>query len=396
MATPEQPAALDGIRILDFTQMMLGPLCTQTLADLGADVIKVERPGKGEWMRGMPMIGEFVGGDSAAFHAFNRNKRAITADLKHPKAREALLELAKDCDVVTENFRAGVMDRLGLGYEDFKAVKPDIIYASGSGWGQRTEMAKQNRPGQDLLIQAMCGLMYNTGRATDPPTAAGTPVADFAAAQAMVSGILAALIARDRHGIGQRVEVDLYSATLNLQAQENFAVLNQGIDLKRSAAGVASCWNDAPYGTYPSADGWMAIAMCPLDKLGPLIGDDDLGALDAWTERDEVKRRIEAQTSCRTTADWMAVFEAADVWAAPVRTSREAMDELIAMGSDRLITLDHPKGGPLKMIACPITLSETPAVAKNAAPLVGEHTDEVLTAHLGADRLGALRREGAI
>ena len=108
------------------------------------------------------------------------------------------MELAKDCDVVTENFRAGVMDRLGLGYEDFKTAKPDIIYASGSGWGQRTEMAKQNRPGQDLLIQAMCGLMYNTGRATDPPTAAGTPVADFAAAQAMVSGILAALIARDR------------------------------------------------------------------------------------------------------------------------------------------------------------------------------------------------------
>ena len=396
MAATEQPAALDGIRVLDFTQMMLGPLCTQTLADLGADVIKVERPGKGEWMRGMPMIGEFVGGDSAAFHAFNRNKRAITADLKHPKAREALLELAKDCDVVTENFRAGVMDRLGLGYEDFKATKPDIIYASGSGWGQRTEMAKQNRPGQDLLIQAMCGLMYNTGRATDPPTAAGTPVADFAAAQAMVSGILAALIARDRHGIGQRVEVDLYSATLNLQAQENFAVLNQGVDLKRSTAGVASCWNDAPYGTYPSADGWMAIAMCPLDKLGPLIGDDDLGSLDAWTERDEVKRRIEAQTGRRTTAEWMAVFEAADVWAAPVRTSREAMDELVEMGSDRLITLDHPKAGPLKLIACPITLSETPAVAHNAAPLVGEHTDDVLTMHLGADRVASLRREGAI
>lgn len=376
--------------------MMLGPLCTQTLADLGADVIKVERPGKGEWMRGMPMIGEFVGGESAAFHAFNRNKRAITADLKHPKARQALLDLAKDCDVITENFRAGVMDRLGLGYEDFKAVKPDIIYASGSGWGQRTEMAKQNRPGQDLLIQAMCGLMFNTGRATDPPTAAGTPVADFAAAQAMVSGILAALIARDKHGMGQRVEVDLYSATLNLQAQENFAVLNQGIDLKRSAAGVASCWNDAPYGTYPSSDGWMAIAMCPLDKLGGLIGDADLASLDPWIERDEVKRRIETQTRRQTTAAWMAMFEAADVWSAPVRTSREAMDELVEMGSDRLITLDHPKGGPLKMIACPITLSETPAVAKNAAPLVGEHTDEVLTDHLGADRVAGLRNDGAI
>jgi crotonobetainyl-CoA:carnitine CoA-transferase CaiB-like acyl-CoA transferase len=347
-------------------------------------------------MRGMPMIGEFVGGESAAFHAFNRNKRAITADLKHPEARRALLDLAKECDVVAENFRAGVMDRLGFGYEDFKAVKPDIIYASGSGWGQRTEMAKQNRPGQDLLIQAMCGLMYNTGRATDPPTAAGTPVADFAAAQAMVSGILAALIARDRLGIGQRVEVDLYSATLNLQAQENFAVLNQGIDLKRSEAGVASCWNDAPYGTYPSSDGWMAIAMCPLDKLGGLIGDDALADLDPWTERDEVKRRIEAQTRQRSTADWMGVFEAADVWSAPVRTSRQAMDELVEMESDRLITLDHPKGGPLKMIACPITLSETPAVINNAAPLVGEHTDEVLVSLLGAERVASLRKDGAI
>jgi len=388
--------ALDGVRILDFTQMMLGPLCTQTLADLGADVVKVERPGKGEWMRGMPMLGEFVGGDSAAFHAFNRNKRSITVDLKHPDGRALLLDLARHFDVVTENFRAGVMDRLGLGYADFKAVKPDIIYASGSGWGQRTELARQNRPGQDLLIQAMCGVMYNTGRAGDPPTVCGTPIADFAAAQSMVSGILAALLARDRHGVGQRVEVDLYSSTLNMQAQENFAVLNQDIDLQRSEAGVASCWNDAPYGPHPTSDGYVAIAMCPLDTLGTLLGDPDLAVMHGFNERDAVKRRIDALTQRMTSAELLALLQEADVWCAPVRTTREALDELLAMQSDRLVELDHPEAGRVTAIACPITLTETPATRRQAAPLVGQHTDEVLDDLVGPDRKRALRTEGVI
>ena len=186
--------ALEGIRILDFTQMMLGPLCTQTLADMGADVLKIERPGKGEWMRSMPMIGEFVGGNSAAFLSFNRNKRSIAVDLKSLEGRQALLDLAKDCDVVTENFRSGVMDRLGLGYEDFKTANPKIIYASGSGWGADSYMAEKGMPGQDLLIQAMSGVMFNTGRRDDPPTACGTPIADFAASQALAIGILGALL----------------------------------------------------------------------------------------------------------------------------------------------------------------------------------------------------------
>ncbi len=396
MSQTSSPQALDGVRVLDFTQMMLGPLCTQTLADLGADVVKVERPGKGEWMRGMPMLGEFVGRDSAAFHSFNRNKKSIAVDLKHEEGRALLLEIVKDFDVVTENFRAGVMDRLGLGYEDFRAAKPDIIYASGSGWGQRTELARQNRPGQDLLIQAMCGVMYNTGRAGDPPTACGTPIADFAAAQSMVSGILAALIARDRHGVGQRVEVDLYSSTLNMQAQENFAVLNQDIALQRSDAGIASCWNDAPYGPHPTSDGFVAIAMCPLDKLGELLGDPDLASMHAFDERDAVKLRIDALTSRKSSEELLAILQGADVWCAPVRTTREALDELQAMNSDRLIELDHPEAGKVTAIACPITLTETPVTRREAAPLVGQHTDEVLDSLIGPERKDALRNGGAI
>lgn len=388
--------ALDGVRVLDFTQMMLGPLCTQTLADMGADVLKVERPGKGEWMRSMPMIGEFVGGDSAAFLSFNRNKRSVAVDLKSQEGRMALLDMAKDCDVVAENFRSGVMDRLGLGYEDFKAANSKIIYASGSGWGAGSYMAEKGMPGQDLLIQAMSGVMFNTGRKDDPPTACGTPIADFAASQALAIGILAALLARDRHGVGQKVETNLYSATLNLMGQENFAVLNQGIELERSEAGLASCWNDAPYGAHPTSDGFVAIAMCPLDKLADILGDASLADMDPWNQRDETKLRIDESTRTKTTADLMEILEEADVWAAPILDSKTAMQELLDLDSPRLVKMDHPKAGEIKAIANPILLSETPVDLRAVPPQVGEHTDEVIAEMLGEERLEALRKSGAL
>lgn len=396
MSAPQNIQALNGIRVLDFTQMMLGPLCTQTLADLGADVVKVERPGKGEWMRGMPMLGEFVGKDSAAFHSFNRNKKSIAVDLKHKEGKALLLEIVKNFDVVTENFRAGVMDRLGLGYEDFKKVKPDIIYASGSGWGQNSEMAKQNWPGQDLLIQAMSGVMYNTGKSDDQPTACGTPIADFAASQAMVSGILAAIIARDRHGIGQRVEVDLYSATLNLMAQESFAIMNQGIKLDRSKSGIATPWNDAPYGPHPTSDGYVAIAMCPVPKLVEIFDDPSIEKMHPFNDRDDLKLLIDKHTSKMTNSELLDVLRAADVWCAPVRTSVEALTELVEANSDLLIELDHPEAGKVKAIACPITLSSTPVTGKVPAPLVGQHTKEVLDALVGAERREELQNKGVI
>lgn len=388
--------ALEGIRILDFTQMMLGPLCTQTLADMGADVLKIERPGKGEWMRSMPMIGEFVGGNSAAFLSFNRNKRSIAVDLKSLEGRQALLDLAKDCDVVTENFRSGVMDRLGLGYEDFKTANPKIIYASGSGWGADSYMAEKGMPGQDLLIQAMSGVMFNTGRRDDPPTACGTPIADFAASQALAIGILGALLARDRHGIGQRVETSLYSATLNLMGQENFAVLNQGIELERSGAGIASCWNDAPYGAHPTSDGFVAIAMCPLDKLADILEDVGLADMDPWNQRDETKLRIDESTRTKTTAELIAILEEADVWAAPIRDSKTAMQELVDQDSPLLVEMNHPKAGKIKAIANPISLSETPVDLRAVPPQVGEHTDEVIAEMLGQERLETLRKSGAL
>ena len=388
--------ALSGVRILDFSQMMLGPLCTQTLADLGADVIKVERPVTGDWMRRMPMIGEFVGGDSAAFHAFNRNKRSIGVDLKNPEGRRALLRLAESFDVVVENFRSGVMDRLGLGYEDFREVNPRIIYASGSGWGSGSNLAKEGWPGQDLLVQAMSGVMFNTGRASEPPTACGTPVADFAASQSLTIGILAALVARDRRGTGQRVEANLFSSLLSVMGQELFAVLNQDIRLRRSEAGVASCWNDTPYGSFPTSDGWIVIAMCGLEQLGSLIGDPELGALDSWRDRDEAHRRISARTPLRDSAEWISILHEARIWAAPVRTAQETADELVEQESGRLVSLDHPVAGKVMAVACPVELSETPARVSRAAPQVGEHTQEILRDFLDEDSIASLEQSKAI
>jgi crotonobetainyl-CoA:carnitine CoA-transferase CaiB-like acyl-CoA transferase len=387
------PGALDGIRVLDFSQMMLGPFATQLLGDLGADVIKVERPVSGEWERGLAMLGELLNGESAAFLAMNRNKRSVALDLKDPRAKDALLALGATCDVVVENFRPGVLDRLGLGYEDFKAVKPDIIYCSGSGWGQDTPAARERRPGQDLLIQAASGLAYHTGKATEPPTFAGTSMVDASTALTLATGVLAALVARERQGIGQRVEVDLFSTAIALQCQEISAIVNQGKEAHRSEEGIASPWLSAPCGMYQTADGWLAVAMAPLDQIAKLVRDPALAELDPWIDRDEAKRRLDAVFPSRTTAEWLTELGPAGVWAARARTVTEAVDELREQGSPLISMVEHPEHGAIELIGCPITMSETPWSVRLPPPVVGAHTAEVLAEVLDADSIRALLGE---
>jgi crotonobetainyl-CoA:carnitine CoA-transferase CaiB-like acyl-CoA transferase/ABC-type glycerol-3-phosphate transport system substrate-binding protein len=389
--TPQEgtpvPTLLDGIRVLDFSQMMLGPYATQLLGDMGADVIKVERPGSGEWERGLEMMGELVAGDSAAFLAMNRNKRSVAVDLKHGPSRDALLELGRTCDVVVENFRPGVLARLGLGYEDFRRVRPDIIFCSGSGWGQDTRFARENRPGQDLLIQAMSGLAANAGRAGEPPVVAGSSVVDAMTGLTLAVGVLGALLHRERTGIGQQVAVDLFSTAMSIQCQEISAMVNQGTEYARSPAGVAQPWLSAPFGIYATADGWLAIAMAPLDVIGELMGDPSLGELDAWLERDAAKERLDALTPQRSTDAWLDVLQRAGIWAARVRSTKEAVDELREEGSELIQTVEHPRAGKLELIGCPVGFSATPWSLRLPPPLVGEHTEEVLGEVLDAERL---------
>lgn len=381
--------ALDAIRVLDFTQMMLGPFGTQILADLGADVIKVERP-EGEWERDLAMMGEYVDGESAAFLAMNRNKRSVALDLKDPRARDALLALAASCDVVVENFRPGVMDRLGLGYEDFKAVRADIIYCSGSGWGQNTVFAREGRPGQDLLIQSASGLAAATGRRVDPPTPAGTAIVDHATALTLANGIMAAIIARSTHGIGQRVEVDLYSTAIAMQCQEISTFVNQGATYSRSDEGIGQAWLSAPFGIYECEDGWLAIAMAPLETIATAIGVPAVAEFDAWAERDDAKRALERVTRTGAVQHWLDLLMPAGVWAAKVRSTKEAVDELREQGSDLLVTVAGPGGTPIELVGCPITLSETPWQQRLAPPRIGEHTHDVLAEVLDAAALADL------
>jgi crotonobetainyl-CoA:carnitine CoA-transferase CaiB-like acyl-CoA transferase len=384
------PGALDGIRVLDFTQMMLGPYATQMLGDMGADVIKVERPGEGEWERGLEMAGGLLEGESAAFLAMNRNKRSIALDLKDPLARAALLELGATCDVVVENFRPGVMARLGLAYEDFRAVRADVVYCSGSGWGQDTPAARQGRPGQDLLIQAASGLAHHTGTADSPPTFAGTSFVDASTALTLSTGILAALLARERQGGGQWVQVDLFSTAMSLQCQEISAIVNQPADVGRSAAGIASPWLSAPCGMYRTADGWLAVAMAPLDRVAGLVGDPAIAGLDAWRDREEIKRRLDVVFPARTTAQWLETLLPAGVWAAEARTVDQALAELRAEESPLIQTMDHPRAGKIELVGCPITFTGTPWSLRLPPPQVGEHTKEVLAEVLDPETLATL------
>lgn len=394
MTTPTR-GALEGVRVLDFSQMMLGPFATQYLGDMGADVIKVERPGQGEWERSLEIGGTLLDGTSAAFLAMNRNKRSVAIDLKADGARDLVLRLARTCDVVVENFRPGVMERLGLGYDDLRAVRPDVVYCSGSGWGREGRYARENRPGQDILIQAMSGLAANAGRRDDEPVIAGTSISDAVTALTLANGILTALFARERTGEGQRVEVDLFHSTVAVMCQEISAMVNQRQDYERSATGIGQPWLSAPYGIYRTADGAVAIAMGDVGTVGEALGAD-LAGLDPWLDRDEIKARLDEAVGPLTTDDAVARLLAVGLWAAPTRTMREAVDELRRDGDGLLVRVPGPDGGELELVGNPVTLSGTPWAVRSGPPRVGEHTDEVLLEVATDDELRALRSAGVI
>jgi crotonobetainyl-CoA:carnitine CoA-transferase CaiB-like acyl-CoA transferase len=252
-----------------------------------------------------------------------------------------------------------------------------VIYCSGSGWGQDTPAARDHRPGQDLLIQAASGLAAHTGPEGQPPTFAGSSIVDASTALTLSTGILAALVARERQGIGQWVQVDLYSTAIAVQCQEISAIVNQRTDTRRSAAGIASPWLSAPCGMYRTADGWLAVAMAPIERVAEAVADPGLAELDAWVDRDEAKRRLDKIFPTRTTDQWLAALLPAGIWAAPARTAREAVDQLRAEGSPLLRTVEHPAAGTIELIGCPITMTATPWQLRLPPPLVGEHTAEV-------------------
>jgi crotonobetainyl-CoA:carnitine CoA-transferase CaiB-like acyl-CoA transferase len=391
--------ALDGIRVLDFTQMMMGPWATQFLADMGAEVIKVERPGAGEWERGLRAAGRLLGGQSPFFLAMNRNKKSLTLNLKDPRAREVVLKLAATCDLVTENFRPGVLDRLGMGYSDLCKVNPGIVYVSGSGFGANGPYVQ--RPGQDLLIQAMSGLAAYGGRRGDPPTPCGSSVVDASTALLLAYSAMVALFHRERTGEGQKVEVNLFATAIALQCQEITAFLNSEGGFTRSEAGVGAAWLDAPFGIYRTADGWIALAMMSLAELGEALGMPELADYEdaerAFGERETVKRLLEPVLARRPTAEWLEDLGRRGLWCAPVQDFADLEDDPQVAQAGLIQTVPHPEGGDVRVVGLPMRFSQTPGAIRTGPPAVGQHTDEVL-GRLGYsdDELRAFHGEGVV
>lgn len=389
-------SALEGIRVLDFSQMMFGPWCTQLLADMGAEVIKVERT-DGEWERGLHSAGELAG-DSPFFLAMNRNKKSLAVDLKHPEVRYLILKLVENADLVVENFRPGVMDRLGFGWEQLHEIRHSLVYLAGSGYGPSGPYV--DKPGQDLLLQALSGLAAATGRSTDPPTPMGCSVIDAAGSLTMAFAAVTGLIHAMRTGEGQRIDVSLLNTAVALQCQEISALLNLDQRWTRSSSGVAAPWHSAPYGIYATADGHLALAMNSLTTLGealnlPLAVEDT--PQDAYQHRDRIKTLIEARLRESPTADWLRVLGGRGIWCAPVQDLRQVVDDPQVRHNHLIRTIKHKKAGQLRIVGPTIAFSATPSDICAAPPLVGEHTEEVLRG-IGVDQeaLMHLIKEGAV
>lgn len=373
--------ALEGIKVLDFSQLLAGPFATMMLGDLGAEVIKIERLGSGDLYRGMTFFAKNIKDkESPCFMAWNRNKRSIAMDIRNEKAKAFIYEMVKTADVVVENFRPGVMDRLGYGYETLKKINPRIVYASNSGFGSSGPYV--TRPGQDMLIQGMVGLTTLTGRKTDPPHPLGTTLPDVLSSFHLVYGILSALLYCQKTGEGQHVEVDLMRSTLALESQEFTTLLNMDVQYERPASGIGHPFQSAPFGIYECADGYISIAMGPFDVLVDALEDPDLmryfDPQIRFNQRDEVFHAIEAVTKTKSVQHWLNRMLERDLWVAKVEDITDVENNPQVQHMHALTSFEHKKVGTVRCVAPAISMSETPATIVSAPPLVGEHTREIM------------------
>jgi crotonobetainyl-CoA:carnitine CoA-transferase CaiB-like acyl-CoA transferase len=372
-------AVLSGVRVLSFTQFLLGPSGVQFIADLGADVIKIEPPGGTLWERNWAGSDLYLNGVSTFFLSTHRNQRSLTLDLKHPDGLAVARRLVEGADVLVQNFRPGVMARLGLGWETVRAWNPRLVYVSASGYGETSPY--RDRPGQDLLLQALSGLASISGRAGQPPTPVGTAVVDQHGATLLAMGVLAALLERGRTGQGVHVEVSMLRAALDLQLEIVTYVLN-GAQLVKSPTSLASMFHPGPYGCYETRDGWLVLSMSPLKLLQQAL---DLPALAPYTTvpynypaREEIARILEPAMRTRTTAEWIDLLVPLGVWVAPVRTPAEALADPAVRAADAVETVDHPVAGPVRLLRFPLEISSGRATVSRPAPMPGQHAEEIL------------------
>ncbi|MBX3574025.1 MAG: CoA transferase [Mesorhizobium sp.] len=380
---------LDGVRVIDFTQVMLGPCCTQVLADYGAEVIKIEKEKIGDLSR-WSLGSDPDGLNNPVFCSLNRNKKSVALDLKSDEARAQVLELIDGADVVVSNFRPGVMERMGFGYEDLKKRNPGIIFALGTGFG--LEGPNRHKGGQDILAQALTGLMMRKPDPALPTSIYSTPLCDYSAGMHLVQGILLALLQRQKTGEGQVVAVSLYNSMLALQMQEGAAYMMRGKDLNWGAFALT--------GVFDTTD--RPIVMVGAFKQNPLrdicqaLEIEDLSKQDRFADFDrQMENRPELQAIFRarfaenSSAHWLKRLEDVDILCAPVRTLAEALEDEQTLVNRMIVEAGRTAAGPVKLIGSPIDMSAAPLTVRQAPPRLGEHNDEILGS------VGELRRAGA-
>nr|WP_228507937.1 CaiB/BaiF CoA-transferase family protein [Herbiconiux sp. VKM Ac-1786] len=370
---------LDGILVLDFSQFLAGPVAAMRLADLGARVIKVERPGSGDIGRTLAFAGRTADGDTVSFHAMNRNKESITADLKKSDDLAYVKELVAKADVLIQNFRPGVMERIGLDYESVRELNPSIVYASATGYGSEGPWA--TRPGQDLLAQSVSGLPWLSGSAADGPVPVGLSIADHLLSCHIAQGATALLVRRFRTGEGGLVESSLLEAMLDLQFELLSVRLNDdSIAVKRHGEHSAHAFLAAPYGTYPTLDGYIALAMNPIPKLGELLELPELtGMVDpqqAWDEQERIEALLAERFATGSTEHWLGILDAADVWCAPVLTLDELLDSE-GFAAIRMTQEVERRGTTLTTTRSPLRVDGQILSSRKAAPLLGEDDERV-------------------
>ncbi|MFE4951810.1 CaiB/BaiF CoA transferase family protein [Leifsonia sp. NPDC056665] len=367
---------LEGLRVIDLTQVMLGPSCTQTLGDFGADIIKVERPGAGDLSR----VGVFAGADeNPVFTALNRNKRSIVIDLSSAEGRSVLRDLVRDADVIVSNFRPGVMERLELGYDDLSAINPRLIWAAGSGFGRSGPYA--HKGGQDILGQAYSGVMKRRADPGHPVAIYATPIADYTAGQHLVQGILLAILQRERTGVGQVVDVSLLNSMLALQMQEATARLTIDEELNWALMPLTGC--------FPTLDAEIVVIgafkpnpladICAALGLPDLSLDERFSTLAALRENlTEIRGILAGRFLEQTTQHWLAALEAEDVLCGPVLDLAQALEDVQTVHNGMILEFIDAEGRPVRTIASPIGLSAAEPAVRHAPPRLGEHTADVL------------------
>ncbi|MDE1996393.1 MAG: CoA transferase, partial [Rhizobiaceae bacterium] len=370
---------LTGITVLDMSQFLAGPMAALRLSDLGARVIKVERPDGGDLCRRLYLTDTEIGGDSTLFHAINRSKESFAVNMKDDQDLAELRMLIEQADVIIQNFRPGVIERLGLDYAAVSAINPRIVYGSITGYGPDNEW--RHFPGQDLLAQARSGAMWLNGEADDGPVPFGLAVADMLAGNLLVQGILAGLVRRSVTGRGVHVETSLLEAMVDFQFEVLTTHLNDGGRLpKKSSVRNAHAYLAAPYGVYHCADGWLAIAMMPLSKLAPLLdlpALNDYSADEAFSRRDEIKSLIASRLHEKTVKDWLAILEPADIWAAEVLDWPKLLETAAFRQLDMLQTVSRSDGVSVRTTASPIRVNGARHKNALAAPTIGSESAKI-------------------